>query len=185
VIPRTRLFDSSIPLLADGYRYLSRTADELGTDAFHTRVALQPVLCLRGADAARFFYEGGRFDRTASMPPTVKHLLQDNGSVQTLEDGAHRGRKSGFIELLQGHAEQRITGIAREEIGLALRRWRGQGSAVMHDELPLVFAAIALRWAGVPDYGSVVAERGSELWSMVMNAGSFGPANWAALLRRR
>jgi hypothetical protein len=32
-----------------------------------------------GADAARHFYEGDRFDRTNSMPRSVSHLLTTTG----------------------------------------------------------------------------------------------------------
>src|SRR4051812_32895277 len=88
--------EQSLELLLEGYPYGLHRFERLRSDAFRTRLAGQRVLFLRGAEAARFFYEGGRFDRTASLPPTVKHSLQDVGSVQTLAEARHRARKALF-----------------------------------------------------------------------------------------
>src|SRR3954453_21760661 len=89
--------EQSLALLLEGYPYGRRRFERLGSDAFRTRLAGQRVLFLRGAEAARFFYEGGRFDRTGSMPPTVLRSLQDVGSVQTLSGAQHRVRKALFL----------------------------------------------------------------------------------------
>lgn len=185
MIPSLGVPDSSVQFLGDGYHFISKNADRLGIDAFRTRIALRPVLCLRGGDAARFFYEGGRFDRSHSMPPTVVHLLQDRGSVQTLEGAAHTTRKAGFVELLQGSAETRMGGIAESAFSEALLEWRGSGRVRLRDVLPDLFTGIALRFAGVPKHRMQRDERGPELWAMVENAGSFGVGTVAALMRRR
>ncbi|ROS75491.1 cytochrome P450 [Cellulomonas sp. PhB143] len=182
-IPRLPVVDSSLALAADGYRFVSRRADRLGVDAFRTRLLLRDVVCMRGPDAARLVYEGGRFDRSGSMPTSVKHLLQDDGSVQALEDVAHRHRKEGFVRLLQGGPEQDLALLLREELGTAVRRWRGTGDVRLHDVLPDVLGRVALRWAGIPVEGT--GGRRAELWSMVEGAGAFGPANWVARARRR
>ncbi|BDI21840.1 cytochrome P450 [Herbiconiux sp. L3-i23] len=185
MITALRAPDSTLQFLGDGYRFVSKNADRLGVDAFRTRIALRPVLCLRGGEAARFFYEGGRFDRAHAMPPTVVHLLQDRGSVQTLEDGAHAKRKTGFVELLEGSAEARLSGIAQSAFSEALLEWRGAGLIRLRDVLPDLFAGIAMRFAGIPKHRMQREERGPELWAMVENAGSFGVGTVSALARRR
>ncbi|MFD1715800.1 cytochrome P450 [Amnibacterium flavum] len=184
-IPTAPGFDSSLPFLADGYRFLSRTADALGTDAFRTRIALRPIVVVRGVEAARFFYEGGRFDRARALPPTVVHLLQDRGSVQTLEGESHERRKTGFVDLLVGSSEERLARLAFEEFSERLRGLRGSGPIAMHDELPRILTAVALRWAGVPEHRRDDEQRADELWQMVRQAGSFGAGTWRALLLRR
>ncbi|UKA56632.1 hypothetical protein LFT45_22395 (plasmid) [Arthrobacter sp. FW305-BF8] len=80
-----RLPDSSLALLREGYTFISARYDEAGTDLFQTRLMLRPVVCIRGAAAAEFFYGGGRFSRTGALPRSAKHLLQDAKSVQPLK----------------------------------------------------------------------------------------------------
>ncbi|UNX55791.1 cytochrome P450 [Georgenia sp. TF02-10] len=185
MIPTLRTPDSSLDLVRNGYRFVSRHADRLGVDSFRTRLLLRPVLCIRGGAAARFFYEGGRFDRTGSMPVSVVHLLQDLGSVQTLEGEAHRHRKQGFVDVLIGEAAlQGFAEQAREEIERAVDGWRGRGPVTMHEELPPVLTRLAMRWAGVPAAFADLDVRGPELWDMVEQAGTFGPLNWIARARR-
>lgn len=184
-IPRRPGIDSGIPFLKDGYRFISRTADSLSTDAFRTTILGRPVVCLRGGEAARFFYEGGRFDRSGALPPTVVHLLQDKGSVQTLEGESHSRRKSGFLQLLTGGPEIRLASIAREEFAERALVWRGEESVTFADELPELMTGVAMRWAGIPRDRWDLEARSAELWAMVQQAGSFGPANWAALAGRR
>src|SRR4051812_22715375 len=94
--------DSAPGFLRDGYLFGTRRFERVQDDAFRTRLLGIPVVVMRGPDAARFFYEGGRFSRTAALPPSVTHLLQDAGSVQTLEGGAHRHRKRLFVDALMG-----------------------------------------------------------------------------------
>src|SRR3954453_16477307 len=107
--------EQSLALLLEGYPYGLHRFERLRSDAFRTRLGGQHVLFLRGAEAARFFYEGGRFDRTASLPPTVVHSLQDAGSVQTLAGVQHRARKGLFLDVLDESQRGRMVDIFREE----------------------------------------------------------------------
>lgn len=90
---------------------ISRRWDELGTDVFRTRLLLQPAICLRGADAARLFYGSGRFSREEAFPASILHLLQDEGSVQSLTGPLHRHRKQIFLGLLQGPGSEQISDV--------------------------------------------------------------------------
>lgn len=62
------------------------------------------VTFARGSGWVRFFYEGDRFTRDRAMPRSVKHSLQDEGSVQTLAGDEHRIRKALFIDVLDASA---------------------------------------------------------------------------------
>ncbi|SEL09920.1 Cytochrome P450 [Blastococcus sp. DSM 46786] len=53
MIPTLTAPDSSLALLREGYAFISRRCDRLGTDAFRTRLMLRPAVCVRGAEAAR------------------------------------------------------------------------------------------------------------------------------------
>lgn len=183
-IPGLRVPDSTLGFLANGYLFGLRRFALVGADAFRTRIAGLPVTVAYGADAARMFYEGDRFGRDRAMPTSVQHLLQDEGSVQTLDGDAHRRRKMMFLRMLsteQGLEELRTT-FAQELLDAAAG-WAGP--VVLHDELCRVLTRTALRWTGIPTGEAQVDGLTSELAGMVENAGRFGPANWVARLRRR
>ena len=70
--------DDTLRLLRDGYRFGERGFQRADADLFRTRLMARRVTVLRGLDAARFFYEDGRFDRSpGSVPRSAVHLLQD------------------------------------------------------------------------------------------------------------
>ena len=81
-IPRDT-WDMTLPFLRTGYPFISQRCNELGTDAFLTRMMLQKTLCMRGEEGAKVFYVPDRVTRKGALPITVLKLLQDKGSVAT------------------------------------------------------------------------------------------------------
>jgi fatty-acid peroxygenase len=79
VIPRDPAPDASVAFLREGFEFVGNRCRRLGADAFATRLFLRPVVCMRGAEAARTFYER-RLTRRGAMPVTALTLLQDRGS---------------------------------------------------------------------------------------------------------
>lgn len=180
-----QLPESSLALLREGYTFISSRCDRFDTDLFRTRLMLRPVVCLRGAEAAEFFYGGDRFGRKAAMPRSAQHLLQDAGSVQSLQGPAHRHRKQLFRELMNKESVERLGQAFDTEWHSARERWRGAGEVVLHDELPRILTAAACQWAGVPADQATVSRRARELSLMIEKSGAVGPANWYARWRRR
>lgn len=115
--PRLKGFDHTLAFLREGYQFISRRCEGLASDRFSARLMLKPVICMRGEAAAEMFYDGDRFTRRrGAMPPTVLRLLQDKGSVQQLDDEAHRDRKSMFVNLLMSdEAEHQFVEIFRAQ----------------------------------------------------------------------
>lgn len=186
VIPALTSPDSTLALLTEGYPFISRRCDRLGSDAFRTRLLLQPAVCMRGADAARLFYSGHRFTRQGAFPSSVQHLLQDEGSVQGLDDESHRHRKEMFLRLLQDPDAAGITGLLEREWRAAVLRWQRAGRVVLFDVANEVLTRVAAAWSGIPLAEEEVPRRAHELAEMRMRAGSIGPANWwARALRNR
>lgn len=177
--------ESSVAFLREGYTFISRRCDRFDTDTFRTRLMLRPVVCLWRAEAAEFFYEGGRFSRAGAMPRSAKHLLQDAGSVQSLEGAAHHHRKQLFLALTDRDSVERLGHAFNTEWHAALQRWQPGKELVLHDELRRILTAAACRWAGVPADEHTVERRSRELSLMIDQAGGFGPANWYARWRRR
>jgi fatty-acid peroxygenase len=176
--------EQSLRLLLEGYPYGLRRFERFRSDTFATRLAGQRVLFLRGAEAARFFYEGGRFDRTASLPPTVLRSLQDVGSVQTLAGPQHRARKALFLDVLDESERARMVDTFRDQWRQALPAWCAAGRIVLHVEVADVLTRTVCEWAGIPLTDREARSRTGEFLAMIDGAGSFGPRNWWGLLRR-
>lgn len=177
--------DSTIPFLREGYPYISSRCDALGTDVFTSRIALRPVTFIRGEEAAGLFYGGDRFTRDAAMPPTVKRLLQDDGSVQSLSGSAHRHRKAAFLSLMTPEAMNRLGDLYEEEWASAVER-RGHGRrVVVHDVAREALTRAACRWSDIPLSDADARRVTHELSLMIENVAHIGPTNWYAQLRRR
>ncbi len=173
--------DSSLRLLRDGYLFGTRLFRDAGSDAVRTRLLGRPALIARGAEAVHVFGTPGLFARSGALPPSVVHLLQDEGSVQSLEGDAHDIRKTLMLELAHD-GRDRLVELFEEEWERALDRERGTRVKLI-DLTSRVLARAALRWVGAAD--AVGDEtQASDLRVMIDRASAIGPLNWWARLRR-
>lgn len=184
--PRDGAVDASLAFRREGYLFISNRCARLGSDAFETRLLLRPVTCMRGAEASALLYESGHVTRRGAMPKSVLRLLQDEGSVQQLEDEAHWHRKALFLSILTPAETARLTEIFEAEWRAAVRDWARNGETVVlyRAACDLLCRAVC-RWAGLPLTEAEAERRSSEFAAMIDASGSVGPANWAARLRRR
>jgi len=183
-LPRDPSLDSSLALLREGYRFIPNRCDALRTDAFQARLMLRPVVCMRGADAARAFYRPGRFTRRGGLPASTLRLLQDRGSVMTLDGRAHAWRKRMFMALMTPEGLQGMADAMEAEWRAALPRWEAAGRVVLHDVMTEVLCRAVFAWCGLSLTEAEMARRQEEIRAMVDHAGSFGPVNWRASLLR-
>ncbi|WP_229217688.1 cytochrome P450 [Massilia forsythiae] len=183
-VPHARGFDNAISLLREGYRFMPRRFEALGADAFTTRLMLRKVLCVRGEDGARMFYQPGRFRRKTGLPPTALALLQDFGSVTTHEGDMHRQRKAMFMSLFGPHERQRLVDLAAAQWRERFDKWRGMPGVIVHHEAEIVLCRAVCQWAGIPIGPEEATQRAREFSAMVDGAASVGPRNWKALLIR-
>lgn len=177
--------DSTLPFLREGYPFASSRFEELGDDVFTTRLALWPVTFLRGEEASAMFYGGDRFTRQGAMPATIQHLLQDKGSVQSLDGAAHRHRKQAFLSFMGPAAMESIAGIFGQEWQRACDRLSGEDRVLLRDLSRVVLTRTAMRWAGIPLPEADLPRLTTELSLMFTQVARFGPANWYAQWRRR
>ena len=173
-IPDLPGFDSTAAFLREGYGFVAGRCDALQTDAFRTRLMLRPVTCIKGAEAVRAFYHPGRMTRRGAMPRLVVALLQDKGSVQTLDGAAHRIRKTMFMDIMTAGRLDSARRILAEEWDSAARTWQGCEIA-LREAVDGVMTRTALRWCGIDPAGEDVAARTAELSAMFSAAGSLGP----------
>jgi fatty-acid peroxygenase len=182
-IPSLASVDSSLAFISDGYMFGTRRFNRLGTDAFRTGLMTRPVVVARGEDAARMFYEDNRFSRQRAMPASVLHLLQDEGSVQSLDGTQHHHRKAAFVRLLSDDdALRRLKSLFAEEWTQARSEWGP--TVVLHRELGDILTRTALRWVGIDPTTVDVPTLSGQLQAMIENAGRFGVTNWVARARR-
>ena len=179
-------FDSTLSLLRQGYDFIGKHCDELGTDVFRTRLMLEDVICLRGPDASRMFYGEGRFTRRQAMPASTLRLLQDKGSVQLLDGEAHRHRKRMFMQLMTPEKIAALCETFERCWKARLPRWEKADEIVLFDELREILTEASGEWIGLPVKQRGLDKTTREIAAMLDQAGSVGPANWhASLLRSR
>lgn len=183
-IPSDGVPDSTLAFLRDGYLFVSKRCERLGSDLFSTRLMLRRAVCLRGAAAAELFYGGDRFTRVGAMPVTVLKLLQDFGSVQSLEGAPHRHRKGMFMSLVTPEAVTRLSELTEAEWLRRLPDWTAAPQVVLFDEVRGILTRAVCAWAGVPLEGAEAARRTRELSEMIESTASVGPRNWRAQLLR-
>lgn len=187
-IPDLGDLDSTAGLMREGYTFIGRRCDRLDTDAFRTRILLRPTVCMRGRDAAELLYDATRFTRRDAMPASVVHLLQDEGSVQALDDTDHRRRKAIFLRILpqDGDDPAPLLQTFAAEWQEALPAWQRRAEMPLLDAMTDLLARVAATWVGAPLGDKEAGPRTREFSAMIDHAGSFGPVNWwARALRRR
>ncbi len=183
-IPDLGVLDSTAGFLADGYEFGRRRFARVGGDAFRTRLMGRPVTVLFGADAARRFGDGHHFSRERALPSTVQHLLQDKGSVQTLDDRQHHHRKSLFIEVLRPAQLERLR-AAFADAWREVRSNAGGAPITVADASANALTRAALAWCGIPPELVHTYRLSEHLVAMIDNAARVGPVHWRARLMRR
>jgi fatty-acid peroxygenase len=170
----TRGVDSTLALLRDGYRFISRRCDHYGSDVFTTRLLFEPTICMRGAAAAEVFYDTDRFTRAGAAPDRLVKTLFGEGGVQALDGEAHRVRKQMFLSMMTPDGIDRFVQLADEQWLAAAMQWEGRDRVVLFDEAMQLLTRSVCAWAGVPLPESEVALRVADFAAMIDAAGGVG-----------
>lgn len=184
-LPRQPGIDDTRAFFREGYAYVGNRCRTFETDAFRTRIMLRNVVCMMGEDAARQFYDGMHFTRKGAIPSVTLRLLQDKGSVQSLDGDTHESRKALFLNLLRGSAVREIGDLFVDRWRATLPEWREQKRIVLQDAMTRLLCETICTWAGVPVTNVTLTERTCEMAAMIDGAGTVGPHAWRALLLRR
>ena len=184
-IPHDECIDSTVALLLDPYRFVSKRCRRYGTDLFEARLLLRPTTCMTGPEAARLFYDPERFQREGAMPGAIKKTLLGQGGVQGLDGAAHRHRKAMFMSLMTPERISRLVETASAEWDAAAERWARWDEVVLFDEACEVLTRAVCAWAGVPLTEEEVEERTRMLRLLFDGAGAVGPRHLASRLARK
>jgi len=181
--PKAPGFDHTLAFLREGYPFISRRCARLRSDGFIARLMLRRVVCLRGAEAAELVYSPQRVTLVGAMPITVVKLLQDFGSVQTLDDAAHRTRKALFTRIGSVMESRRVAELMAEEW---TRYFGGRASrdAVLVEATDAILTRATMRWVGIDPERDDAGSRCRELTAMFETPGMLGPRHWRAQVLR-
>jgi fatty-acid peroxygenase len=168
-----------------GYEFVSRRCARYGSDVFETRLLAEPTVCMRGAAAARVFYDAARFRRAGAVPARVQKTLLGVGGVQGLDGEAHRRRKALFMSLMSPSAVTRLGDFVAELWRDRLEEWERADRIVLYDEVGPVLCHAVHLWAGVPITPGQVPGRTNDLRAMIEAPAAVGPPHRRGRSARR
>lgn len=184
-VPRDKLPESTLSLFRDGYEFISKRCERLGSDIFQARLMLQKTICMRGPEAAKLFYDRHLFQRRDGAPLRLQKTLFGRGGVQGMDGEAHRHRKAMFMSLMSSESIDSLARIMSDEWRAALPKWAAQGRIVLLDAAREVLCRAVCAWAGVPLKESEVRRRTQDFAAMIDDSGAVGPRHWQGRLARK
>jgi fatty-acid peroxygenase len=176
-IPRDPSPDSTLALLREGYSFIPERCKRLGADLFEARLMLTKALCMSGPEAAAQFYRRDRFTRRGCMPIATLTLIQDLGSVLTLDGEDHRRRKAMFMELMGPGRLGRIAELTAEHWRASVAAWERRDEVTLFHAAHVPLCGAICEWAGLTLAPDEVEQRAREFEAMVEGTGSVGPRN--------
>lgn len=177
--------DRTLAFATQGYEFIGRLCDQRRSDVVQTRLVLRRTVVMRGAEAARLFYDDRLFRRHGAMPLRVRRTLLGQGGVQGLDGDQHRGRKAMFLDLLGPGATQEVVSLFLAHWRDRLPRWESAEQVVLMREMGEVLCAAVSEWAGLPVTGATLTRRTQDLEALIDSAGRVGPGYWRGVLARR
>lgn len=184
-IPRDREFDGSLALLREGYGYTQRRFIRNASPIFSTRLLLEPVIYMKGPQAAQKFYDPALFFRRGVMPARVRKTLIGTGGVQELDANRHYMRKELFLHSMTTARRDGFLQLLNEYLKEAVRQWQYQPQLEFFHAIAQVLCRAACAWVGVPLAPDEAALRARQFTAMVDGFGAFGPRHWRGRAARR
>jgi len=169
-----KLVDSSLALIADPYRFISRRCELYDTDMFQARLLLQKNVCMRGREAAKLFYDQSRFVRAGAVLKRFEQTLFGEGGVQGMQDEGHRHRKQMFMSLMTPEGIGRLADLTRSWWTKYAQKWTQQQRVVLYYEVREILCRSVCEWAGVELPEAEVRPLTLDLAAMYESAGSIG-----------
>ncbi len=182
---RDKSFDSTLSLIRKPYKHIGDRCRKLSTDVFATRLGLRQVICMKGEEAARIFYDDAKFIRNGAMLGHIKKSLFGEGGVQDLDGEAHRHRKGMFMSLMGRESVARLAEINLRHWREHAMQWKKPGKVELCDEACDILTLSVCEWTGVPLEKAEIKKRSGELKAMFLYAGAIGPKHWWSRIARK
>lgn len=151
-MPVHALLDRSVSFLREGYPFFERRRQQWRDETFETRILGRRAVCLRGKEAAEFFYDPSRTRSTRVVPWPTALTLFGPGAIHAMPGGKEHGhRKAMFLSVTADPDRlQRLAVLAGEGFSSASQRWQADGRVILFDEAVTTIGEVVFRWGGVP-----------------------------------
>lgn len=166
--------DHTLALMKEGYLFINNRMKQFHSDIFETRLLGERVICMRGEEAARIFYDEERFLRNGAAPKHVQKTLFGENAIQCMDGKAHLHRKQLFLSLTTPEHQKKLAALARDKWEASLQEWRNKDQIVLFDEASKVLCESACQWAGVPLSKSELQSRAEDFCALVDGFGAAG-----------
>lgn len=185
-LPNDGALDNTLPLLWQGYEFISGKCHSLDSDVFQTRLLLRDVICMQGAEAAALFYDQDKFQRNGAMPSRAQKTLVGVGGVQGLDGHAHRHRKHLFVShLMNPQRMDALAALHRQHWHSAIALWPQNKDLVFFELAQQVLCRSVCAWAGVPLSERQLSDRAKEFGLMIDSGARIGWHHWRGRLARQ
>ena len=184
-IPKDKNIDSSLTLLRDGYEFIQKKRQKLGSNIFRTRLMLKETICMSGKEAAEVFYDTEKFQRKGATPKRVQKTLFGQKGVQTLDNSAHRQRKEMFMSLMKPDSLRGFLEIQKSCWETYIGKWEKEEQIILFNEVQELLCRAVCTWSGVPLREEEVQQRARDFGAMVDAFGAIGPRHWRGKQARK
>ncbi|HHP7232130.1 MAG TPA: cytochrome P450 [Xenococcaceae cyanobacterium] len=184
-IPQDRSLDSTLALVFDGYKFISKKCQRYQSDIFQTRLLLEKTICFQGEAAAQVFYNPEKFTRKNAAPQRIQKTLFGQGGVQGMDGAAHRHRKEMFMSLMSDEGIKQLAELTKGQWLAYAQKWQKMDKVVLFTEAQEVLCRAACAWTGVPLTESEVKLRTNQLEAMIDSSGAVGLKHWRGRRNRQ
>lgn len=164
--PKEAGFENGLKVLREGYMYASNRHKIYKADAFETHLLGEKAVVIGGEEAAKLFYDEGKFKREGAAPEPAKATLLGKGGVQGLDDETHRHRKAFFMGLMSKERIEVWAKLVEKYLLKETKEWIKKDSIVFYEESQKILTQAVCEWAGVPLPEKDVEKRTKQLVSM-------------------
>lgn len=184
-IPQLSGFDSTLALAKEGNTFISRRCEQKQTDIFQTRLMLKKVVCLKGEEAAKIFYDTSLFQRQGAAPKRAQKTLFGQGGVQGMDGEAHRHRKQAFMSLMTPENIRALVGEVSEVWQAYAVKWQNSERTELFYDVSEILCRAACAQAGVPLEKEEVGAKTHDFLALINSAAAVGPQHWRGRLARK
>ena len=184
-IPSDSGLDSTLALALDGYEFISKRCDRHQSNIFQTRLLFQKTICLRGAEAAKVFYDVEKFSRKGVAPKRIQKTLLGEGGVQGTDGEVHRHRKQMFMGLMSPERIEALASLVQQQWMKRAENWEKRDRVALFSEANEVLSQAVCDWSGVPLKKTELSAKTRDLAAMIDGSGAVGPRHWRGRLGRK
>lgn len=177
------LRDYSVSALIHGYGFWDLMRQRQNSEIVQIRVLGSPATCIRGPQAAKYFYEEAALERSSALPDPLVSVLFGDGAVHTLDGAEHAHRKGMFNDILTAEAFHQVAENVAELWDAHSQDWSGTFDIV--EESSRILFRAGCSWLGLSCPEADVSDRASDMLGTVDGFGSIGRRQLRARSCRR